>query len=185
VSAIRLALIAALLLAGTPRAAPEDAGLRARVDGLLGSFRPVSVEQWRSLGSEAAPVLESIARDGRALPTRRARALAALGVLRPSAARPLVKELASDRTAPPVLRSAAVDAAPSVLGTESVSFLAPFLHDGDAAVRRRSAEALAATGPTGCRVVLKEPQPASASDPLARTRAGCTEQLRTSPSSER
>lgn len=184
-SAIRPALIAALLLAGAAQAAPEDAGVRARVDGLLGSFRPVTVEQWRSLGSEAAPVLESVARDARALPTRRARALAALGVLRPSAAGPLVKELASDRTAPPVLRSAAVDAAPSVLGAESVSFLTPFLRDGDAAVRRRSAEALAATGAAGCRVVLKEPQPTSASDPLARTRAGCAEQLRTSPAPER
>jgi len=185
VSAPRLTLVAALLLAGPLRAAPEEAAVRARVDSLLGSLRPVTVEQWRSLGPEAAPVLESVARDARALPTRRARALAGLGLLRPSSAAPLVRQLAADRTAPPVLRSAAVDAAPSVLGAESVSFLAPFLRDGDPAVRRRSAEALAATGETGCRTVLRETQPASANDPLARTRTVCAEQLRTSPIPER
>ena len=179
-------LVGAALLFGSPvRAAPVDPAMRARVDGLLGSYRPVTVAEWRALGTDAAPALEAVARDVQALPTRRARALAALGVVRPEAAAPLVRQLASDRGALRLLRSAAVDMAPGVLGAGSVDFLTPFLRDPDAVVRQRSAEALSASGPDGCRAVVAEATSHPGSAPLAKTAADCAAQLREGSGSER
>ena len=83
-------LLAGFLAAGAARGAPADE-VRVRVNGLLGSYRPVTVAEWRALGPAAAPALEAVARDAGALPTRRARALAALGVVQPTAAAPLVR----------------------------------------------------------------------------------------------
>jgi hypothetical protein len=143
------------------------------VEGLLGAYRAVTVAEWRALGPEAAPVLEGVARDARALPTQRARALAALGMLRPDAAAPLVRQLASDGTVPVPLRAAALDVAPGVLGADAPGFLAPFLRDREARVRRHSAEALAASGAAGCRVLTAEARTRSASDGVARAAAAC------------
>ncbi len=173
------ALVAALLLGASARAAPTDPGVRARVEGLLGAYRAVTVAEWRALGPGAAPVLEGVARDDRALPTWRARALAALGVLQPTAAALLVRQLAADLATPALLRSAAVDVAPGVLGGEAVVFLTPLLRDPDGVVRQRSAEALAASGAVGCRAVLAEARTRRVSDALARTANRCAEQLRT------
>lgn len=168
-----LAALAALLLFGSAAAEPVDAGLRSRVEGLLGAYRAVTVAEWQALGPEAAPVLENVARDARDLPTRRARALAALGVLCPAAAAPLVRQLASDGTAPVPLRTAALEVAPGVLGADAPGFLAPFLRDREARVRRRSAEALAASGVAGCRVLATEAKTRPASDPVVRAAAAC------------
>lgn len=179
------ALLAALVLAGAVRAAPGDDDTRRRAEGLLGSFRPVTVAEWRALGPAAAPVLEAVARDATALPTRRARALAALGVVQPGAAAPLVRRLAADPSASPLLRSAAVDAAPGVLGPDAVAFLAPLLRDADLVVRRRSAEALAAAGSAGCQVVLREARARPSSDAVASTAATCAERLRSGATPER
>ena len=170
---------AVLLLGGSACAAGADSDVRARVQGLLGAYRAVTVAEWRALGPGAAPALEAVARDARALPTWRARALAALGVVRPESAAPLVRQLASDHSMPPLLRSAAVDAAPGVLGVDAVGFLAPFLRDRDAVVRQRSAEALASSGAAGCQAVVAEARTRSAMDPVAKTAASCAEQLRT------
>ena len=180
-----LVLGAALALSSPVRAAPADAGARARVDGLLGSYRPVTVAEWRALGPAAAPELEAVARDAAALPTRRARALAALGVVRREAAAPLVRQLASDRSVPPLLRSAAVDVAPGVLGAETVVFLTPFLRDPDVVVRQRAAEALAASGSAGCRAVLAEVKARPDASALAKTAATCAEELQHSGPAER
>ncbi|MGZ5957655.1 MAG: hypothetical protein ACXWLP_14335 [Myxococcaceae bacterium] len=174
----RWLIFAAAVLSGAALAAPVDPAVAARVDGLLGSYRPVTVAEWQALGPAAAPALEAVARDRAALPTRRARALAALGVLQPATAAPLVRQLAADSAAPPLLRSAAVDAAPGVLGSDAVAFLTPFVRDADVVVRQRSAEALAASGLAGCRVVVSEAKSRSASDPVRKTAAGCAEQLR-------
>jgi hypothetical protein len=180
-----LALAAAALLSGPVRAAGSEADVRAQVHALLGSFRSVTVAQWRALGPDAAPVLEAVARDGAALPTRRARALAALGVIRPLSAEPLIRQLASDSTAPSVLRTAAVDAAPGVLGPGAVALLTPLLRDGDAMVRVRSAEALATSGTAGCQAVVAETRAHAASAELAATAARCAEQLRARGAPER
>jgi len=176
---------AALRLCSAVHAAPVDPGMRARVDGLLGSYRTVSVAEWRALGPGAALALEAVARDLQALPTRRARALAALGVVRPEAAAPLVRQLASDHDTPRLLRSAAVDVAPGVLGAGSVEFLTPYLRDSDAVVRQRSAEALAASGVAGCRAVVAEAASHPTSGPFAKTAAACAAALRESSTPER
>lgn len=172
------------VLAGAALAAPVDPAA-ARVDGLLGSYRSVTAAEWQALGPSAAPALEAVVRDHVALPTRRARALAALGVVQPGAAAPLVRQLAADPATAPLLRSAAVDAAPRVLGPDAVAFLTPFIRDADPVVRQRSAEALAASGVAGCRVVVGEARIRSASDPLTKTVAGCAERLRTGSSPSR
>lgn len=177
--------LAVAVLSGAALAAPVDPAAAARVDGLLGSYRPVTVAEWQALGPAAAPALEAVVRDPAVLPTRRARALAALGVVQPAAAAPLVRQLAADLATPPLLRSAAVDAAPGVLGSDAVAFLTPFIRDADAVVRQRSAEALAASGAAGCRVVVSEAKARSASDPVTKTAAGCAEQLRTGASPSR
>ena len=174
-------LVATLLLGGTARSAAAEPELRARVDGLLGAYRTVTVAEWRALGPDAAPVLEAVAADLRAVPTRRARALAALGVVRPTAAAPLATRLASDVTAPPVLRSAAVEAAASVLGVEARGILVPLLRDRQPLVRLRSAQTLAASGEAGCRAVIAEAARRPASDPVARTAASCEARLRSAP----
>jgi len=176
---------AALLLSSAAHAAPVDPAMRARVDGLLGSYRPVTVAEWRALGPDAALVLEAVARDLQALPTRRARALAALGVVRPEAAAPLVRQLASDHGALRLLRSAAVDMAPGVLGAGSVDFLTPFLRDPDAVVRQRSAEALAVSGLAGCRAVVAEATSHPGPSQFARTVADCAALLRQGSGTER
>jgi HEAT repeat protein len=170
--------VAALVLGGSAGSAPVDTELRARIEGLLGAYRTVPVAEWRAMGPHAAPVLEAVARDAGALPTRRARALAALGVVRPEAAAPVIRELASNATAAAVLRSAAVDAAPGVLGAEATDLLVPLLRDREPLVRLHSAQALAATGMAGCRAVLAEAKTRPASDPVARAAGRCEAQVR-------
>ena len=179
-----IAVVVAGMLGGSARAASE-AELRARVDGLLGAYRAVTVAQWRALGPEASLVLEHVARDQAALPSRRARALAALGAVQPAAAGPVIRELASDGTAPVVLRSAAVDAASSVLGLRAQDLLVPLLRDPEAAIRLRSARALATSGAGGCRAVSVAARTLPPSDPVARTAASCEAQLRANPPGEK
>jgi len=179
-----IVLVLAGVLCGSPRAESVDPELRARVEGLLGAYRAVTVAEWRALGSEAGPVLEAVARDAAVLPTRRARALAALGAIQPVAAGPLVRELATDATTPRVLRSAAVDAASSVLGDEAAVVLVPLLRDWDAALRVQSARALAASGPAGCRALVAKTRTRPASDPVAQTAASCDSRLQASPKTE-
>ena len=180
-----ICLVVAFVLGGNARGAPVDPELRAHVEGLLGAYRAVTVAEWRSLSPDAAPVLEAVARDRTALPTWRARALAALGVVRPPAAGPLVRELAADVTAPLILRSAAVDGAANVLGAAAQEVLVPLLRDRDAAVRLRSARALVGSGAGGCRALVAEARSRAASDPVARTAASCAAQLRETPPRDR
>ena len=181
----QLGLVAALVLG--PRAWSEtvDTEVRARVEGLLGAYRSVTVAEWRAVGPGAAPLLQAVARDPRAVPTRRARALAALGVVQPEAAAPVIQQLAADGTVPAVLRSAAVDAAPSVLGAGALNLLVPLLRDREPLVRRHSAEALASTGVGGCQAVVAEARTRPASDPVARAASRCEAQLRNVPSRDR
>jgi HEAT repeat protein len=179
----RLTGIAVLLagMIGGRALAASGSEVRARVDGLLGAYRAVTGAEWRALGPDAAPVLEGVARDPSALPTRRARALAALAVARPAAAGPLIRQLIADGTAPGVLRCAAVDVAPAVLGPEASGVLVSLLRDREAPVRLRSAQVLAASGAAGCRAVAAEARSLPTSDPVARTAASCEAQLRATP----
>ena len=176
-----IVVVLAGVLGGSPRAESADPEVHARVEGLLGAYRAVTVAEWRALGPDAAPVLQAVARDPAALPTRRARALAALGSIQPMAAGPVVRELAADATAPRVLRSAAVDAAPSVLGDEATAVLVPLLRDHDSTLRLRSARALVASGAAGCRAVVAEARTRPASDPVAQAAASCQARLQATP----
>jgi len=175
---IATCVVLLLVLGASARAEPASPDVRARVEGLLGAYRAVTVAEWRSLPRDAGKALESVARDPTALPTWRARALAALGVVRPSAAAPLLRELAADVTAPVVLRSAAVDGAASVLGARAREVLVPLLRDPAPVLRLRSAQALAASGPPGCRALATEARTRPAADPVARVAASCEAQLR-------
>jgi HEAT repeat protein len=177
-------ILLAGMLGGTPRAAAEPE-LPARVDALLGAYRAVTAAEWRALGPAIGSELERVARDRVALPTRRARALAALGAVRPTSAGPLIRELAADGTAPEVLRCAAVDAASSVLGPEASEVLVPLLRDRAAAVRLASARVLAGSGAPGCRAVAVQARTLPSSDPVARTAATCQAQLRIGAPAER
>ena len=178
IARLAAAVLCALLLAGPASAESAEPALRSRVEGLLGAYRAVTAAEWKALGSGAAPVLEEVARDAGALPTRRARALAALGVVRPEAAAPVVRELAVDARVAPALRSAAVDAAPSVLGKDAQGLLVSLLGDGEPRVRRRAAENVSRMGAAGCRAVVAEARTRPATDPIARTARWCEEQLR-------
>ena len=184
---VRLTCMAILLagMLGRSTLAASGPEVRARVSGLLGSYRAVTVAEWRALGPDAAPVLEGVARDPSALPTRRARALAALGAVRPAAAGPLIRQLVAEVGAPVVLRCAAVDVAPSVLGAEAPDVLMPLLRDRDALVRIRSARVLADSGAAGCRAVAAQARSLPPSDPVARTAARCEAELRATPPAEK
>jgi hypothetical protein len=82
---------------------------RGAVDGLLGSRDgAVSPERWRKLGPQAATILEEIAADGQALPTRRARALEGAVALRSPHSSTLVVKLAQSEAEPFVVRLAAI-----------------------------------------------------------------------------
>ncbi|TMA31939.1 MAG: hypothetical protein E6J88_03180, partial [Deltaproteobacteria bacterium] len=76
-------LLCAVLLA-TPLTADE---VRQRVNDYLGAIdRPVSDAQWKALGPQAGPVLESIASDANSFPSKRAKALEGLAASAPDRA---------------------------------------------------------------------------------------------------
>jgi len=179
-------LCLSMLLVTTIAAAEPDAGLRGRVEGLLGSYRAVSAAQWRALGPEAGPVLASIVTDSTVLPTFRARALAALGVVDPASAGPHVRRLLADASAPLALRSAAVGAAPSVLGEQAaLPLLQPLLVGDDPTLTAVSARSLARAGTAGCAMVTTEARRHPDRASIGRSAADCEARLRAAPTPAR
>src|SRR5438045_1700720 len=68
--------------------------IRARIEAFLGGYETaIGPQQWRKLGDAAIPILESIADDPTALPTRRARSLDGLAALATS--EPTMRRLAN------------------------------------------------------------------------------------------
>jgi HEAT repeat protein len=135
--------------------APADEGeVRESVEALLGSRAAVSPERWRRLGPRALPVLESIAGDPKALPTRRARAVEGLVALGSSRAPSLLTRLAQSDDEPFVVRLAAVRGAGRALSApRRLSALRPVLEKApDAHLRAAAAEVLA-RHPSGCEAV--------------------------------
>jgi HEAT repeat protein len=157
---------------------PDPAAIAARVDSYLSSYDTrISAERWRALGPQAAPILSAIAQDTTALPTRRAKALAALGIVDPPTAAPLVRGLATDASAPYVVRSSAVRAAPGVLGAkEARALLLPILRGPNPSLRARAGEALTATGKSGCRAVVSEASRRPSEESLQKSAARCQAQ---------
>ncbi|HVE88010.1 MAG TPA: hypothetical protein VND93_34370 [Myxococcales bacterium] len=90
-----LIIAVAMALGGVPEAAaraPRGVGVpagtvREQVDAFLSAIdTPVTARQWQGLGPDAAAVLMEVASGKKELPTRRARAVDALGVRKDAAA---------------------------------------------------------------------------------------------------
>ena len=113
--------------APAPQLSAEE--VREKVDAYLGSIdRPISAEAWRGLGPQAADVLEPIATDANAFPSRRARALEGLVAAAPDRAAKLVGPMARDEKEEIVVRVAAMRGAGQVLPpSKALSELKPVL----------------------------------------------------------
>jgi hypothetical protein len=123
----------------------DDKALRARVDSYLASIdSPISEDRWRALGPGAAAVLVEIAQDHQRLPTRRARAVSALGVVGATDAREMMAGLARNEDEHPLVRTAAVRTVATMLeGAPLLETLRPMLETArNAKVRVATAEAL-------------------------------------------
>jgi HEAT repeat protein len=143
-------------LGRAPRSAPprNAAEARARVAAYLDSRdAAVRPEEWRVLGPEGAKALEEIAQDPKKLPTRRARALAALGLVGGPHAPELAIELARRENEPAVVRMSAVRVAGSLLDEPGLmATMKPLLETAkNSRVRATAAEVLARRLPAeGC-----------------------------------
>jgi HEAT repeat protein len=123
-----------------------DAELRARIDAYLRTIDvPVDADDWLALGPDAAPMLAAIARDPRALPTRRAQALAALAIVSGPGASPLLGELAAGEDEPLGVRLSAVRGLAGVPAPEKLQpALRPLLESArDVRIRAAAARGLA------------------------------------------
>lgn len=143
----------ALRNAVTPAPEPAPAGdVRARVETYLESKEaPVRPEQWRALGPEGAKVLEEIARDGKKLPTRRARALAALVIVGSPRASRLMVDLAQRENERAVVRMSAIKGAAVLLDPAGLlAAVKPVLEGArDLHVRSTAATVLVRKNPQG------------------------------------
>jgi hypothetical protein len=156
-------LCIALLATPKPRTQPpqpassappqlSQAEVRERVEAYLGSIdTPITPDNWRALGPQAADVLEPIANDPKAFPSERARALEGLIAAAPDRAAKLVGPLARDEKAPVVLRVAAMDGVSELLPTKSaISELKPVMQSAHSAGLRGAAGAALAKKKDAC-----------------------------------
>lgn len=146
-------LIAALLAQAAPM---SDAEVREKANAYLGVIdRAIPAEQWRALGPRAAEVLEPIATDPNAMPTRRAQAVDGLAAAAPERAAAVAPGLARDGKQPLVVRVAAIHATASALSSSrAVSELKPVLQGAHAGLRAEAAEVLSRHG--GCAAVKRQ-----------------------------
>jgi HEAT repeat protein len=132
---------------------------------LLGSNGPISPDRWRSLGLSAAPILEELAGDGQALPTRRARALEGLVAIGAPNASKLLVRLVQSEEEPFVVRLAAVRGVGRTFSAlRQVTVLRPVLEGAhDAHLRAVAAEIMArhASGCPAVRAQLEREAPES------------------------
>jgi len=160
-----LLLAAAIAAPGAPRhQAPTDPPPAAteaeRAERLEVAFGMIhgspSPAFWRALGPEAVPELERVARDGSALPGRRARAIEGLSHIGGSRARGILGELAASEELPFPVRAAALEGAGRLLPPADLQrVLEPALRGARRpADRAVAAEVLAERLPDpGCRAV--------------------------------
>jgi hypothetical protein len=162
-----------------PAAALSDAEVKARVRAFLRTIdTPVRASQWRALGPRAVPHLTAAAGDPQLLPSRRAAALSALGVVGGPAAREAVLAALRDDAAPYAIRSSALRAAGALTGEAAlVQALRPVLErDPEPALRATAAEVLATRAPrAGCAAVRAQAarEPADAQPGLATALGRC------------
>jgi hypothetical protein len=161
--------LAALLLAAQPAAAPRRAvplvcheltavEVRDRVDSYLRAIDvEIDADEWRALGPAAVPLLESVARDPAALPTRRAHALSALALVAGPASAGLLGAVAAGEDEPLGVRLAAVQGlGAATAGSGLTAALRPILESArDPRVRAAAARQLAERGAgAGCALVV-------------------------------
>ena len=142
-------------VAPVKKLSPDE--LRAEVDSYLGSIdTPISAARWRSLGPQAAPLLEPMIADAKELPTQRARALEGLVAVAPDRAQALVGRLAQSEDEPVVVRVAALHGAARLFGPRRLlAALKPVLEGAkEPGMRATAAEVLAHHGKAaGCSAV--------------------------------
>jgi hypothetical protein len=149
---IPLLAVLVISLAQAPAAAsPVPPDVQRQVETFLASIdTPIPAERWKALGDDGVRALEPIARSGQALPTRRARAVAAAGLIGGERAHALAVSLAQDAAAPAVVRQSAV----LTLGARDAAVLKRVLSvDSDLQVRGAAAQVLARSAPDGCAAV--------------------------------
>lgn len=136
----------------------SQAEVRERAEAYLGAIdRPISAETWRGLGPQAAEVLEPIATDAAALPSRRARALEGLVAAAPDRAAKLVGPIARDEKEPAVLRVAAMRGAGEVLTpSKALTELKPVLRGARGAGLRGAAADVLSRHEGGCAAVREQ-----------------------------
>lgn len=129
--------------------------VRERIGGYLGSIdRPIAAEEWRALGPRAGEVLEPIATDAGAMPSRRAKALEGLVAAAPERAALLVGKLARDEKEPAVLRVAALRGASEVLPeAKALAELKPVLRSARSPGMRKTAADVLSRRKSGCAAV--------------------------------
>ena len=132
--------------------------MRQRVNDYLGAIdRPVSDAQWKALGPQAGPVLESIASDANSFPSKRAKALEGLAASAPDRAARLVGPMARDEKQPVVVRVAAMRGAGRVLSPDAAEReLKPVLTSARSAGMRRSAADVLSRNKVGCGAVRQQ-----------------------------
>jgi hypothetical protein len=184
-----IAVLVSVLVCSPPvarRALPEpiarpaestasDEEIRDQVETYLGTIdRPPSAVQWRALGTRGAALLQAIAQDTQALPTRRAKALSGLSAIAPAGAGDLMLRLATSESAPRIVRLSAVRGAATVLpGAQVTPSLQPVLETAqDQHVRRAAAQALSEHG--GCALVRAQAAREPDARILQQALASCT-----------
>ncbi len=127
-----------------------DDQVAARVHAYLGSIdTPISAARWRALGSRAVAPLETVVRDGSALPSRRAKAVEALSVLGGARARKVVLQVARSEDEPFGVRASALRGAGRMLPAKDlIQELRPVMESArEAPTRATAAEVLARHAP--------------------------------------
>jgi HEAT repeat protein len=132
--------------------APTKAEARRRIENYLNSIdTPIPEQTWRALGPNGVIVLDEIARDKKRLPTDRAQAVTALGMVDGASPRAtgLMIEIAKRESEPSVVRTAALRALGDALSADRVlPTLQPLLATAkNHRVRAAAAEALTRRNP--------------------------------------
>jgi len=183
--------LSALFAIGLPRGSPPASGdppptplseqeVREQVELYLGSIdTPISLERWRALGAQAAPILEEIATSTSELPTRRARALEGWSAVGGPEVATRMLQIAQSDEQPPVVRMSAIRGAGRLMtSSKLVPALRPVLEKApDVHIRAVAAEVLARHAPkTACGLVRAQlaREPASQHGAYQRAMASCS-----------
>ncbi|HYZ90657.1 MAG TPA: hypothetical protein VE620_15280 [Myxococcales bacterium] len=132
----------------------SDQEVQERVETLMGTIDTrISADEWRALGPRGAALLEQIAQDPKALPSRRMRAVAGVSAIGAPSSSTVLLGLAKSEQAPVAVRLAAVHGAAKVVPAPQLgAALKPVLEGAkDALVRGEAAEILSQHG--GCGLV--------------------------------